>query len=272
MNTPLVLTLFTADPAQAQAADRAGVQRIGPDLEFLGKARRQGHTSAWVSHHTEADIAAIGAVLTQAQLFVRTNPMHPGLSQEIERYLAAGAQVLMLPMLKTVADAACFVDCVHGRAKVVLLIETPAAAVRLADIIQVPGVDEIHFGLNDLSLGLGLANHFELLTSDWMVQLAEIAQQSGLPWGFGGVGRVGDTHLPVSTDLVHAQYPRLQGSRALIARSFWVNQPELDWNHEVQQLQQAIQQWSQKNVVEWEHARRQLKAQALSLLGQAGMI
>ena len=44
------LTLFTNDVELARRADVAGVNRIGLDLEVLGKAKRQQHLNTWISH------------------------------------------------------------------------------------------------------------------------------------------------------------------------------------------------------------------------------
>ena len=60
------LTLFTNRPALALAADRAGVDRIGPDLERLGKLERQRGMSTWISDHIEADLPAVYAALERS--------------------------------------------------------------------------------------------------------------------------------------------------------------------------------------------------------------
>src|SRR5688500_12265371 len=86
-----LFTLWTNEPALAREADGAGVDRIGVDLERLGKAERQAGRGTWVSPHTEEDLLRVAAVLTHATLFVRTNPVHEGSAAEVERVLAAGA-------------------------------------------------------------------------------------------------------------------------------------------------------------------------------------
>src|SRR6185436_12988331 len=62
----LVLTLWTSDPQLAARADAAGVERIGVDLERLGKRDRQGGLGTWISEHTEADLATVGTALAGA--------------------------------------------------------------------------------------------------------------------------------------------------------------------------------------------------------------
>jgi hypothetical protein len=59
----------------AQKAEKAGVGRIGPDLEILGKEARQKHYDARISRHTVEDVKSIRRILTNAEVFVRINPL-----------------------------------------------------------------------------------------------------------------------------------------------------------------------------------------------------
>jgi len=127
----------------------------------------------------------------------------------------------MLPMFRSAPEVAAFVDMVGGRARVVLLLVTAAAGLRLRDILRVPGVDELHFGLNDLRLSLGVASHFEVLASDWMELLCRTVAEAGIPYGIAAVAQSGDAHLPVPSDLVYTQYARLGSRGALLARCFF---------------------------------------------------
>src|SRR5947209_14337422 len=146
-----VLTLWTADAALAAAADAAGIDRIGVDLEHLGKRDRQKMRATWLSPHAEEDLDFVRPALTRAQLFARVNPINPDSSREIEAVLARGAQVLMLPMGEDARQASEFVRIVASRARILILVEHVDAMKRLREIAAVPGVDEIRLGLNDPS-------------------------------------------------------------------------------------------------------------------------
>jgi hypothetical protein len=221
----LVLTLWTSDPRLAARADAAGVERIGVDLERLGKRERQSGLGTWISPHSEADLAAVGAALTRASLFVRVDPPHPGTTAQLERVLAAGAEVVMLPMFRGPEEVERFVDAVAGRAEVVLLLETPEAVARVKEVAAIDAVREIHLGLNDLTLALGLPNRFLLLASGVAERVASAVTAAGLRFGAGGIGRAGDDSLPIPADLVYAQYARLGARAALISRSFLGEDP-----------------------------------------------
>lgn len=255
-----LLTLFTNDPGLAARADAGGIQRIGLDLERLGKNERQGSMNTWISDHDPSHLPHIRAQLQRADLFVRTNPPHTGLGAEIDAYLAEGARVLMLPMFAAACEAKRFVDLVAGRARVVLLVETPAAAARLHQIVKVPGVDEIHFGLNDLRLGMKLRSHFELLSSDLVDCMARTVREAGIPLGVGGVGRLGDLALPIPSDLVYAQFPRLGATRALVSRVFFAPDPAaINVGAEVARLRARLDHWERQPVAALHGARDQLR-------------
>ncbi|MBL0010975.1 MAG: hypothetical protein IPP22_08235 [Nitrosomonas sp.] len=63
-----VLTLFTNDSELARRADEAGINRIGLDLEMLGKAERQQHLNTWISDHTEEQLPSLRQALKKAKL------------------------------------------------------------------------------------------------------------------------------------------------------------------------------------------------------------
>lgn len=238
-----ILTLFTNDPEYAEAADRAGVDRIGLDLEALGKTERQGGSSSWISHHRIDDLPPIRTALRRATLFARTNPLHAHSAAEVEALLEAGVRVLMLPMFRRPQELADFVGLVKGRAEVVPLLETAAAAARIRQLVRIPGIHEIHVGLNDLYMDLGLTSHFELLVSPMMEMLSDVIREAGLRFAFGGIGRAGDTALPVPSELVYAQYPRLGANGALLSRVFLTGRPS-DLVDEVPRARQRLEDWS----------------------------
>lgn len=267
-----ILTLFTNDPAIARRADKAGINRIGPDLETVGKQARQGHLkiNPWISDHQESQVPAVGEALHNAQLFVRTNPMHDGSEEEIERLIGMGAQVLMLPYFTTVEEPARFAEIIAGRALATLLLETVEAAERIDEIVRLDGVDEIHIGLNDLRITLGMNSHFEVLVFELMETLSQTITGANMPFGFGGIGRLGDESLPISSDLVYAQYPRLKATRALVSRVFLQPRPaKIDIAVEVARFRSRMDYWHARSAEELEVERENLRREAESLLARS---
>jgi citrate lyase beta subunit len=256
------LTLLTADPRRAASADRAGVDRIGIDRESLGKAKRQAGVDARFSGHDWQDLQVVAAAVAHAELFVRINPLHDGTAAEVETALRLGARVLMLPGIRTSADVQHFVRLVAGRATVSILIELAPAVVRIREILQTPGVDEVMLGLNDLHLQLGAANHFEVLASPVVDMLASETRRRGLPLMIGGLGRPDDPRLPIPADLVCAQYPRLGATGAWIARSFEDADGPPDYAAEVSRLRERLSQWASSSPEALEEARAELARRA----------
>lgn len=257
-----VLTLFTASPVLARLADAAGVDRIGIDLETLGKRSRQGHTQTWISDHKMEDLAAIGSSLSRAKLFARCNPIHKDSKWEIDRLIACGATVIMLPYFKTGAEVEQFLLLLDNRAYPVLLVETVEAAAIIPELCRIPGVREIHFGLNDLRLSLGWPSHFHVLTSDLLARLASEVLSADLKLGIGGLGRSGDNRLPIPADLVAAQMPRLHATAALIARSFFQTSPPENLHGEIQRLRASLDTFAAMPAEWLAHKRAELASLA----------
>ena len=154
------LMYITKNPNIAKIAERAGVDWIFVDMEFIGKGSRQGGLDTVQNHHTVDDVAAIKNVVNQAKVLVRVNPVHdalldyPSSKDEIDAVINAGADIIMLPFFKTIREVEEFIGYVGGRAKTCLLVETPEAAEILGQMVKVPGIDMIHIGLNDMHLAL----------------------------------------------------------------------------------------------------------------------
>jgi len=251
----MVLTLFTDDPALAGVADRAGVDRIGIDMEQIGKADRQRHLRTWISDHAETGLVAVRPMLQRAQLFARCNPVHRESAAEIDRLVGAGVKVIMLPFFKTVADAERFIRLVDERAHPVLLVETVESATAIADLCRIPGVSEVHIGLNDMRLSLGWPSHFHVLVSDFLAHTCAVIRNAGHRLGVGGVGRAGDNELPVPADLVSAQMARLRAAATLVSRSFFRAPMPGDVNAEFRKLRSRFDEYSEKPG-EWHAGKR----------------
>jgi 2-keto-3-deoxy-L-rhamnonate aldolase RhmA len=261
-------TLITNDPALAARADRAGVDIIGVDIERLNKAARQGHIKrARISDHELADLARLAPVVRSAALFARLNPLHEGSAEEVAAALAHGARVLMLPFFTTAGEVEGFVRLADGRARVVLLLETAAAVVRLHEILAVGGIDEVIVGLNDLHLSVAVNNPFELVASDLMTMISDVVRGRGLRFGFGGLARAGDESLPVPSDLVLAQHARLDSASSWLSRSFFgADATSLDLASEVASLRERLTFWASQPretlIEQRDRLRRHLRALA----------
>ena len=220
----LKLMYITNRPEIAQIAETAGVDRIFVDMEFIGKDERQKGLDTVKSHHRVEDVANIKAALEKAELLVRVNPIHealrdyPASREEIDATVAAGADIIMLPFFKTPEEVGRFLDMVQGRARTMLLLETPEAVACLDEILKLPGIDEVHIGLNDLSLGYRRKFMFELLADGTVERLCFQLRQKGVFYGFGGIASLGKGALP--SEYIIREHYRLGSGCAILSRSF----------------------------------------------------
>ena len=221
---PLNMMYITNDPAVARIAEQNGVDRIWVDMEYIGKGKRQGGMDTVQSHHTVEDVRAIRESVRTAEVLVRVNPIHDALPDygdskwEIDAVAAAGADVIMLPYFKTADEVRTFLELVGGRAKTMLLVETPEAVEAIDEILALDGIDEIHIGLNDLSLGYGMKFMFELLADGTVERLCRKFRARGVPYGFGGIAALGKGMLPA--ERVIREHYRLGSTRVILSRSF----------------------------------------------------
>lgn len=219
----LKLMYITNCPTIAQIAETAGVDRIFVDMEYIGKADRQGGMDTVQSHHTLEDIKVISRAVETAEVLVRVNPIHEASDtyisskEEIDRAIANGADILMLPYFKTVTEVQQFVELVDGRVKTMPLVETPEAVKVIDDILKLD-IDEIFIGLNDLSLGYGKKFMFELLTDGTVEELCNKFKKKGITYGFGGIAALGKGILPA--ERIITEHYRLDSTCVILSRSF----------------------------------------------------
>lgn len=198
---------------------------------------------------------AIGAVLRRAQLFARCDPAVPG---QLERLAARGVAFVMLPMFRDPAQVADAIQRCGPGVRVVPLVETAAAVERIEEVVAVPGVEEVHVGLNDLSLELGLANRFAVLVHPAVERVAAAARAAGVRLGLGGIGRAGQEDLPVPASLIYARHAALGAGAALLSRSFLEGGATLA--EEIARARRELATWSRAGAAALEEAADRLRA------------
>lgn len=214
----LKLMYITNNPVFAKIAEESGVDWIFIDMEYLDKAARQGGLDSVQNHHTVEDVRRIKSCLTQSQLLVRCNHIYDGSKDEIDAIIDNGADIVMLPFFKTVKEVKLFLDYVGGRAKTCLLVETAEAGMLIDEILELPGIDMVHIGLNDMHLALGMKFMFELLADGTVDRLATKIKAKGIPFGFGGLASLEGGTIPGA--MILKEHYRLGSSMVIVSRSF----------------------------------------------------
>lgn len=220
----LNLMYITNRPEIALIAENAGVDWIFVDMEFIGKYCRQGGMDTVQNHHTVENVANIKAAVHKAEVLVRVNPIHekmanyPSSEEEINAVIKAGADIVMLPFFKTLSEVERFIKIVDGRTRVCLLAETPEAASLLEQIVEIPGIDMIHLGLNDMHLALGMKFMFELLSDGSVDKWTDIIRRKGIQFGFGGLASLNGGAVP--GHMILKEHYRLGSQMVIVSRAF----------------------------------------------------
>ena len=243
------LMYITNRPDVALVAEKYGVDRIWIDLETLGKEERQKGMNTVKSNHTIDDVIRIKPLLSTSEMMVRVNPLNENSVEEINCVISAGADMIMLPMWKSAIEVTNFLSIVNGRCKTTLLLETKEAVECLDEVLSNGGMDEIHIGLNDLHISYGMTFMFELLANGTVEMLCEKIRKKGIPYGFGGIAKLGAGDLPA--ERVIMEHYRLGSTRAILSRSFCdvlkttdINEIEKDFSANMENLRAYEEQVS----------------------------
>jgi len=222
----LRLMYITNDPMIGKIAQKAGVDWIFVDLEYIGKKDRQSNRNTVISAHTIDDIIKMRSVIDKSQLLVRVNPLGQWSKKEIDESILAGADIIMLPFFKKKKEVEEFIDLVDKRVKTCLLVETMSAVSSIDEILEVKGIDYIHIGLNDIHIERKTSFMFEFLADGYVDILANKIKNKNIPFGFGGVAYIGSDLLPKAEDII-AEHFRLGSTGIILSRSF-INSSNVD--------------------------------------------
>lgn len=211
---------ITNNPDLAKYISDCGVDLIMVDLETIGKSERQKNLDTLKSNHNLEDIIKIKRKLknTSTQLITRINPLHEKTKNEIDTACSNGTDYIMLPMFSSKEEVEQVIHYINNRVKLILLFETPGSIHNVDTILKLNKIDEAYIGLNDLSIAYKLKFMFELLPSSLIELLATKFKEKKIPFGIGGISRIGSGQL--DPKLILSEHVRLGSRRVIISRSF----------------------------------------------------
>ena len=268
----LQMMYITNNPQIARIAEKYSVDRIWVDLEQIGKKERQGGMNTVQSTHTIEDVQVIrNSIEGKAKLQVRVNPIYDGSKAEIDKVLKYGADIIMLPFFSTTKEVVQFVDMVAGRARTCLLLETVGAEKNLDEILEIPGIDEIHIGLNDLHLQYHMDFMFELLSNGKVEEICNKIKGKGIPYGFGGIAKLDEGMLPARH--IIAEHYRLGSTMAILSRSFydsWIaddmEEVERTFKYGLGEIREYEKRLEKESDAFFEHNRKVVQEEVESIL------
>lgn len=268
----LQMMYITNNPQIARIAEKYSVDRIWVDLEQIGKKERQGGMNTVQSTHTIEDVQVIrNSIEGKAKLQVRVNPIYDDSKAEIDKVLEYGADIIMLPFFSTTEEVEKFIDMVDGRARTCLLLETVGAEKNLDEILEIPGIDEIHIGLNDLHLQYHMDFMFELLSNGKVEEICNKIKGKGIPYGFGGIAKLDEGMLPARH--IIAEHYRLGSTMAILSRSFydsWIaddmEEVERTFKYGLGEIREYEKRLEKESDAFFEHNRKVVQEEVESIL------
>jgi len=223
-----------------------GIDIIFIDLEQLGKQERQGHIDSVKSKHEVSDIREIKLSLTKADILVRIDPINSNTKNQIEEVINAGADIVMLPYFKTYAEVEFFFKCIDGRVRTKLLFEHIDSLILIGAIHRNFNIDEIYFGLNDLSLSLGYNFMFRVLTDRILDDSIKYCKNNKISYGIGGIGSYSSGKIPGK--IILKEFKRLGATSTIVSRMLVnvYNQDKTDFVNEINLLRS---EWNKLDIV-----------------------
>lgn len=241
------------------------------DLETLGKQERQGHLPTWKSKQTVEDISVIKASSKDNPILVRIDPINPFSHLQIDDVIARGADIIMLPMFKTVSDYEQFGNLVNGRAELLPLFETSSSLDILPMIIDKYAPVHAHIGLNDLHLDMGYDFLFEPLVRGDLEKPCQLLNQSNVSFGIGGIARASEGVIP--PELLLGEHVRLGSESVILSQTFHRNAQNLkdltdnfDFHEELHKLKSIFGNFSVTGLANLEKNRLLIKDRTLDVV------
>jgi hypothetical protein len=228
------LLLFASDPGLIRPMVAAGVRGIIVDWENLGKEARQSSADTQINRHTLDDLRRARAA-TDALVICRLNGYGPTTAREIEHAVGAGADEILVPMVRTAKEVETFLDRVRGRCRVGIMLETVDAVTSPERFAHLP-LSRVYVGLNDLAIERKSPNIF-VAVADGTVE--RLRRPFGAPFGFGGL-TLPDRGCPVPCRLLIAEMARLDCRFGILRRSFLRDMHGRDPSIEVPRILDAV--------------------------------
>lgn len=230
------------------------------DWECGGKVERQTGANTEIAGNVPADLRMVRAA-TEARVICRINSYGPTTPGEIEEAIDAGADEILLPMVRSPEEVQMVFEQVDRRCGVDILIET-AEAVSKAEEFSILPLSRIYVGLNDLAIERRQPNIFSSLT-DGTVE--RIRRPFRIPFGFGGLTLPECGH-PIPCMLLIGEMARMDCSFSFLGRSFHRDITGRDMVVEVPRILAAVPQARSRLPREVARDRGELEKAVLGLM------
>ncbi len=210
----LELYLFSTDPQLVRQAVAGGATGVVVDWEHLGKNERQRGFDTQVNQNSREDLARVRAA-TDAPVICRINPVHTGTREEVQRAIALGADEVLIPMVRSVAEVETVLEAVDGVVGVGIMVETTDAVRNSERLASLP-LSRVYIGLHDLAIDRRCTNPFHALIDGTIDAVRPLFR---CPFGVAGLTLPGHG-FPIPSELILHALLRLECDFTFLRRSF----------------------------------------------------
>jgi hypothetical protein len=249
------LFLFSCRPDIGRVARGAGLAGLVVDWENREKDLRQAGTDTQINSDSPESLRLLRAS-TDVPILCRINSLYEGTEDEIETALAAGADEILLPMVRTVDEVQAVLQLAGGRCGVGILIETEDAVRQAHRFAKLP-LRRVYVGLNDLAIDRGERNIFRAVL-DGTVE--RVRRHFSIPFGFGGL-TLPERGDPIPCRLLMGEMIRLGCHFSFLRRSFFRDTGGEDLPRQVSRIHEALRAAEGRSVEEIERDRAALHAE-----------
>jgi hypothetical protein len=211
----LDLVVFENDVHRMRKYQWQGIQNCLIDMEYMGKDLRQLGFDTDISPGTFEHLTAI-ATIPNVVCWCRLNRFGTWTGKEVEKAIAAGAQILILPMINHSSEVKEFLRLVDTRAKVCLMLETERAVDLAAEVEGLP-FEYAYFGLHDYNISTRNNFIFEPLLDGTVAKIRHIL--AAYKFGFAGLTDIGKG-TPIAAIQFLKELARLDANFVFLRRSF----------------------------------------------------
>jgi hypothetical protein len=248
------LLLFSTDPAFIEEAVAAGVDGIVVDWEVAGKRRRQAGADTEINADTVEDLMRVRSRV-EGRVLCRINPPGELTEEEVETAIRAGADEVLVPMVRARSELEQVLEIAGGRCGIGTLIETEEAVAHAQELAELP-ISRAYVGLNDLAIERRAANIFAAVADRTVERVSGAVDR---PFGFGGLTRP-DRGDPIPCRLLIAEMARLGCGFSFLRRSYRRDVTSGTQARSIAQLRGALAAAAQRAPDQVKRDRRDLEA------------
>jgi hypothetical protein len=260
MGKDFELFVFHRDAMSDMDCTKAGCRGVVVDLEVKGKHERQASYNTQINQHSLEDIISLKA--RGIGVICRINAIDSGSADEIDRVIDAGADELLVPMVRTRQEIEQVFRQVDGRLAIGLMIET-TEALDLAPVVNDHDVRRVFVGLNDLHITQGKPTLFHVLADGTVDTIRQQIQHAA--FGFGGLTLPGSGH-PLPVDYFFHELARLDCQFTFLRRSFFSDSQQIPASEAIPAIQQEVHKIRQRQSSQIESDRLADQQQLFRLL------